>query len=65
MNEIVIYKTGNNQIEVSVQFENETLWLNLSQISLLFERDKSVISRHINNIFQTEELMPKTVKPIK
>ena len=57
MNEIVIYKTGNNQIEVSVQFENETLWLNLSQISLLFERDKSVISRHINNIFQTEELI--------
>ena len=61
MNEIVIYKTGNNQIEVSVQFENETLWLNLSQISLLFERDKSVISRHINNIFQTEELIKDSV----
>ena len=61
MNEIVIYKTGNNQIEVSVQFEYETLWLNLSQISLLFERDKSVISRHINNIFQTEELIKDSV----
>ena len=61
MNEIVIYKTGNNQIEVSVQFENETLWLNLSQISLLFERDKSVISRHINNIFKTEELIKDSV----
>jgi len=56
MSEIIIYQTGENQIEVSVQFENETVWLSLNQISLLFERDKSVISRHLRNIYKSGEL---------
>ena len=56
MSEIVIYQSENNQIEVSVQFEKETVWLSLNQRALLFDRDKSVISRHLNNIFKLGEL---------
>lgn len=53
---IAIYQSGENQIEVSVQFDKETVWLSLNQIALLFDRDKSVISRHLNNIFKLGEL---------
>ena len=55
-NKIEIYtsKEGNTQIEV--QFEGETFWLSLKQISSLFEKDKSVISRHLKNIFACGEL---------
>jgi prophage maintenance system killer protein/prophage antirepressor-like protein len=58
---IVIYQSGKNQIEVSVQFDKETVWLNLNQIAQLFDRDKSVISRHINNIFKSDELEKDSV----
>lgn len=61
MSEIIIFQTGENQIEVSVQFEKETVWLSLNQISLLFDRDKSVISRHLNKIFTSGELEKKSV----
>lgn len=56
MSELIIYKTENNQTEVEVKFEGETFWLSLNQITDLFERDKSVISRHLKNIFKTDEL---------
>lgn len=56
MSELIIYKTENNQTEVEVKFEGETFWLSLNQITDLFERDKSVISRHLKNIFKTNEL---------
>lgn len=61
MSEIIIFESENNQIEVSVQFEKETVWLNLNQIATLFNRDKSVISRHLNNIFKNEELKRDSV----
>ena len=53
---IEIYKTKDNKIELKVDIKEKTLWLSLNQIATLFERDKSVISRHINNIFDTNEL---------
>jgi len=56
MSEIIIYTNSINQIQVEVDYENGTLWLNLNQISQLFEKDKSVISRHIKNIFNEGEL---------
>ena len=56
MSEIVIYQTPDNQTQVEVQFEKETFWLSLNQISQLFERDKSVISRHLRNIYKEGEL---------
>ena len=56
MSELIIYSNAENQINVEVKFENETFWLSLNQIATLFERDKSVISRHLNNIYKEHEL---------
>jgi prophage maintenance system killer protein len=53
---IEIYKTENGETEISVTLEHDTVWLNLMQLTELFQRDKSVISRHINNIFKEKEL---------
>jgi hypothetical protein len=53
---IKIYQLEDGKTEINVQFDKETVWLNLNQMVELFERDKSVISRHINNIFQEKEL---------
>lgn len=53
---IEMYQLEDGKTEINVQFEKDTVWLNLNQIVELFERDKSVISRHINNIFKEKEL---------
>lgn len=60
MNKIEIYTNKNNETSIEVQFENETAWLTQSQIVKLFERDQSVISRHINNVFKEGELEKET-----
>ncbi len=52
--DIIIYQ--NNQAEIEVHLNQETVWLSLNQMSDLFQRDKSVISRHINNVFKEGEL---------
>lgn len=54
--EIVIYKISQNEVELKVNLKQETVWLSLDQMAALFNRDKSVISRHIKNIFQEKEL---------
>ncbi len=54
--EIVIYQTEDGQTALEVKLIEETVWLNLNQMTELFKRDKSVISRHISNIFKTGEL---------
>ena len=59
--EIIIYRAEDNTIQLDVRMENETVWLNLNQMAMLFDRDKSVISRHIKRIFEIEELNPKEV----
>ena len=53
-NEIIIFENQNVKLEVNMK--DETVWLSLDQMAELFERDKSVISRHISNIFKEEEL---------
>ncbi|MEA2091723.1 MAG: RhuM family protein [Campylobacterota bacterium] len=58
MSDIVIYENGN--LELNIEFENETIWLNQKQIVELFEKDQSVISRHINNIFKDNEVDEKS-----
>ncbi len=60
MNEIQIYRSENSEIEIKVQFENDTVWLSQEQLVALFERDQSVISRHIRNVFRTGELDEKS-----
>ncbi len=59
--DILIYQLEDGETEISVQLDNETVWLNLNQIVDLFGRDKSVISRHINNIFKEKELQRDSV----
>jgi death-on-curing family protein len=54
--EIIIYQTESGQDRIDVRLDGETVWLDLNQISTLFQRDKSVISRHLNNIYKTGEL---------
>jgi prophage maintenance system killer protein len=53
---IEIYKLEGGNTEISVMLNGETVWLSLNQLTDLFQRDKSVISRHINNIFKEGEL---------
>ncbi len=54
-NEIIVYQPDET-IRLEVRLENETVWLTQSRIGLLFNVDRSVISRHIKNIYQTGEL---------
>lgn len=56
---IVIYKTEDGQTQIEVNLEKDTVWLNQAQLSDLFERDRSVITKHINNIFKENELAKK------
>ncbi len=56
MNQIEIYRTKDKQTQIEVKFEGDTAWLSLNQISELFGRDKSVISRHLKNIYREGEL---------
>jgi hypothetical protein len=53
--EIILYQPD-NALKLEVRLEEETVWLSLNQMTALFNRDKSVISRHIKNIFEEEEL---------
>ena len=53
---LVVFNDESLELEVKVDKDNETVWLNLDEIAILFDRDKSVISRHIRNIFDENEL---------
>ena len=54
--DLIIYEDENDKIEIEAFLYNETIWLPLNKIAELFEKDKSVISRHISNIFEEQEL---------
>ena len=55
--EILLYKTPEGDTQIDVKLEEETVWLTLKQIATLLQKDKSVISRHIHNVFDEKELM--------
>ena len=55
-NSIEIYRTSDNQAEVEVKFDMDTVWLNQYQMADLFETDRTSILKHIKNIYDTEEL---------
>lgn len=59
MNDIVIFESGDRSVEV--RLEGATVWLSLQQLAELFGRDKSVVSRHLKNIFDTRELERESV----
>lgn len=58
-NEIIIFE--NQSVKLEVNMKDETVWLTLDQMTKLFGRDKSVISRHIKNIFEDNELKRDSV----
>ena len=57
--EIVLYQTADGRTSIDVKLENETVWLSKEQMAVLFDRDRTVISRHIKNIFEEGELDEK------
>ena len=59
-NEIIIYQPDET-IKLDVRFENETVWLSQAQMCELFQRERSVITKHISNIFKEGELNIKSV----
>ena len=56
LGEVIIYRSADGQEQLEVHLGKETVWLTLNQMSELFERDKSVISRHLRTIFSSGEL---------
>ena len=54
--EVIVYEAPDGQVRVDVRLERETVWLSLNQVAELFDRDKSVISRHLRNVFESGEL---------
>lgn len=55
-NEIVLYETADHAVKLNVNTDGDTVWLSLEQLTDLFDRDKSTISRHIRNVFKEGEL---------
>ena len=58
--EVIIYKTEDGLTHIDVKMENDTVWLTQAQMSELFQRERSVISKHIRNIFAEGELDEKS-----
>lgn len=61
MSEITIYKSSDGTVNLDVNLTRDTVWLSLAQLVELFGRDKSVISRHLSNIFKNNELEKESV----
>ena len=57
---ILIYLSEDGKIKIDVKFENETVWLTQAQMCMLFGRERSVITKHIKNIFEEKELDEKS-----
>jgi hypothetical protein len=58
--ELIIYQTEDGRTKIDVYFQDENAWLNKAQMAELFQRDRSVISRHIRNVFDEGELDEKS-----
>jgi hypothetical protein len=54
--EFLLYQTEDGRTRVEVRFDGDTAWLSLGQMAALFQRHKSVISRHLKNVFEEGEL---------
>ena len=55
--EIMIFETKDNEIKLTVPVENETVWLTQAQMTELFQVNRTVITRHVNNVFKENELV--------
>lgn len=59
--DLILYQTEDGKVKIEVRMQDETVWLSLNQMAELFQRDKSVISRHLRNIFDEGELLREAV----
>lgn len=62
MNEVIIYQNSENQSQVEVRFDEQTVWLSQDQMALLFQKAKSTINEHIKNIYKEGELIEEGTK---
>jgi hypothetical protein len=58
--DVVLFQAEDGKTRLEVQLDRETVWLNQAQMVTLFERDVSVVSRHIRNVFAEGELTEKS-----
>ena len=58
---IVIYQTPDGKTQIDVRLEDETVWLTQAQMAELFEKDRTVVGRHISNVFKEGELVREEV----
>lgn len=58
---ILMYTTEDGVTKIEVTFDHDTVWLSINQMAELFQRDKSVIGKHVRNIFKKGELVKETV----
>ncbi len=61
LGEIIIYQTDDGLSKIEVNLKDETVWLSIDQMSELFQRDRSVIGKHVRNIFKEGELKKESV----
>ena len=61
LNNFVIFQTATGKVNIEVFFQNDTLWLTQKKIAELFEKDRTVITKHLKNIFTEGELDEKLV----
>lgn len=59
LGEVVVYEAPDGEVRVDVRLDGETLWLSLVEMAELFGRDKSLISKHLRNVFASGELERK------
>ncbi len=56
--EVILFQTDDGKTKIEVRLSGETVWLSVAQMAELFQRDKSVISKHIDNVYEEGELSP-------
>lgn len=58
---VVLYKSDTGETSLEVRVLSDSVWLSLDQLASLYKRDKSVVSRHVNNTFKDKELQRSSV----
>lgn len=58
--ELILFKTEDGKISFEVNIDRETVWLTQAQLAVLFDKDRTVVTRHISNIFKEGELEEKS-----
>ena len=59
--DIIMYTTDDGLTKVEATFDNDTVWLSIDQMAELFQRDRSVIGKHVRNVFKEGELVKDSV----